>query len=101
SEIQINNYPVTPRNRLNTYAWYLKDTWRLTDRLTANLGMRYERQTPFIPAQRREASPEFPTLFPAGDFLKPGCVTWNCLLPRVGLSWSLNSRTVIKMTTGI
>jgi outer membrane receptor protein involved in Fe transport len=101
AEIQINNYPVTPHNRLNTYAWYVKDTWRLTDRLTANLGMRYERQTPFIPAQRREASREFPTLFPAGDFPKTEVLTWNRVLPRVGLSWSLNNRTVVKMTTGV
>jgi hypothetical protein len=101
AEIQINNYPVTPRNRLNTYAWYLKDTWRLTDRVTANLGMRYERQTPFIPAQRRDASREFPTLFPAGDFPKTDVLTWNRILPRVGLSWSLNNRTVVKMTTGV
>jgi hypothetical protein len=101
SEILINNYPVTPINRLNTYAWYLKDTWRLNNRLTANLGVRFERQSPFIPAQTRAASPEFPTLFPAVDFPETTVLTWNRLLPRVGLSWSLNSRTVIKMTTGI
>jgi len=101
AEIQINNYPVTPLNRLNTYAWYLKDTWRMTDRLTANLGMRYERQSPFLPAQHREASPEFPTLFPAVDFQKTDILRWNRVLPRVGLSWSLNPKTVFKMTTGI
>jgi hypothetical protein len=101
SEILINNYPVAPRNRLNTYAWYLKDTWRLTDRLTANLGVRYERQSPYVPGQHRDASAEFPTLFPSVDFPKTDVLVWNRVLPRVGLSWSLNAKTVVKMTTGV
>jgi hypothetical protein len=99
-EIQINSYPVAPRNRVNTIAWYFKDTWRVTDRLTFNLGVRLEQQTPFIPAQSKEASPQFPQLFPAGDFEQVDLLTWNRVLPRVGVSWSLNDRTVVKLSAG-
>jgi hypothetical protein len=99
-EIQINSYPVAPRNRVNTIAWYLKDTWRVTDRLTFNLGVRFEQQKPFIPAQAKEASPQFPQLFPAGDFPHVDLLTWNRVLPRAGVSWSLNDKTVVKMSVG-
>jgi hypothetical protein len=101
AEIQIFSNPVVPRNRLNTYAWYLKDTWRLTQRVTANLGIRFERQDPFIPAQTKEASAQFPQLFPAVDFPETHLFTWNRFLPRAGVSWSLNDRTVLKMSAGI
>jgi hypothetical protein len=99
-EIQIQNYPVTPRNRVNTTSWYLKDTWRLNDRVTANLGIRFERQTPFVPAQSKEASPQFPQLFPAGSFDTRDLLTWNRFLPRVGVAWSLNQKTVVKASGG-
>jgi len=100
SEIQIQNYPVTPRNRVNTYALYFKDTWRMNDRLTANLGIRFERQTPFVPPQSKEASPQFPQLFPAGNFDRVDLLTWNRFLPRAGVAWSLNPRTVVKLSGG-
>ena len=100
SEIQIQNYPVAPRNRVNTYALYFKDTWRMTDRFTANLGIRFERQTPFVPPQSKEASPQFPQLFPAGNFERLDLLTWNRFLPRAGVAWSLNPRTVVKVSGG-
>jgi hypothetical protein len=99
-EIQIFNYPVVPRNRLNTYAWYLKDSWRIGDRVTANLGIRFERQTAFVPEQNKDASPQFPQLFPAGEFARQDLLTWNRFLPRAGVSWSLNDRSVIKVSAG-
>lgn len=99
-EIEINNSPLTPKNGQTTYAWYLKDTWRIGDRLTANLGVRYERMVSFLPAQSKEASPQFPTLFPAGSFAERHILTWNRVLPRVGLAWNLNPKTVLKTTFG-
>ena len=101
AEITIKNYPLSPRNKLNVYAWYVKDTWRVNDSLTLNLGLRYERQTPYIPAQSKPASPQFPELFPAGDFGKVDLLTWQRVLPRLGASWSLNSRTVVKASAGL
>lgn len=101
AEVTFKNYPLSPRNRLNVYAWYAKDTWRVNDHLTLNLGVRYERQTPYIPAQSKPASPQFPELFPAGEFEKVDLLTWQRVLPRVGVSWSLNDRTVVKGSFGL
>ncbi|MPZ17327.1 MAG: hypothetical protein GEV06_05365 [Luteitalea sp.] len=100
-EIEFRNYPIEPRNRVNVYAWYLTDTWRVSDRLTANLGFRFERQSAFVPAQSKPASPQFPELFPAGDFPTVDVVTWQRALPRVGLSWEIADNTVVKGTYGL
>lgn len=100
-EIVFFNYPLKPKNRVNVYAWYLKDTWRISDRVTANFGVRWERQSAFVPAQSREASPQFPEFFPAGSFSKTGVVTWQRALPRVGVSWDLGNNTVVKTSFGL
>jgi hypothetical protein len=101
SEIQFYNYPLAPKNRVNMYAWYLKDTWRINDRLTANLGVRWERQNAFVPAQSKEVSPQFPELFPAGSFSMVDVVTWQRVLPRVGFSWEVGNKTAVKTSFGL
>ncbi len=100
AEIVIHNYPASPRNRVNVQAWYLMDTWRLSNRFTANLGLRVERQDAFVPAQRYPGSTQFPQLFPAGDFDAVPVVTWMRALPRVGVSWEINHGTVAKASFG-
>jgi len=100
AEIIIHNYPTAPRNRVDVHAWYLMDTWRLTNRLTANLGLRLERQNAFVPEQSYPGSTQFPQLFPAGDFDRVPVVTWLRALPRVGLSWEIDTATVVKGSYG-
>ncbi|MBI1875602.1 MAG: TonB-dependent receptor [Acidobacteria bacterium] len=99
-EINFYNWPVAPQNRVNVYAGHLMDKWRVSNRLTANLGLRIERQDAFVPAQSKEASPQFPQLFPSGKFSRVDVVTWRSVLPRLGLSWSLDRNTVVKATYG-
>jgi hypothetical protein len=99
-EIEFRNYPLEPENRVDVIAGYLTDTWRLSNRLTANLGLRYERQNAYVPAQSKEASSQFPDLFPAGDFPRVPVVTWQSVLPRAGLSWQFNPRMVGKVSYG-
>jgi hypothetical protein len=100
AEIIIHNYPTAPRNRVDVHAWYLMDTWRPAERLTANLGLRVERQNAFVPAQRYPGSTQFPQLFPAGDFPRVPVITWLRALPRVGLSFEVNPVTVVKASFG-
>jgi hypothetical protein len=101
SEIQIRNYPLEPTSWATVYAAYLKDTWRVTESLTANLGIRFERQHSYLPAQSKEASPQFPLLFPAGTFPKLDALTWYRTVPRLGLAWDLGGKTVVKGTFGL
>jgi hypothetical protein len=100
SEIQIRNSPTQPDSRANYYAGYIKDTWRVTDRITLNLGVRIEQQKAFLPEQSKEASPQFPTLFPAASYNRLDVLTWNTIVPRVGLAWDVANKTVVKGTFG-
>ena len=99
--ITIYNNPVDPRNRLDTYAGYVKDTWRINDKLTANLGLRYETQRAYLPAQAFPGSPEWPTVFPAASFPAIDVLTWNKLMPRIGVAYQLLSKSVLKATWGL
>ena len=72
----------------------------MTDRLTLNLGLRIEQQTSFLPEQSKEASPQFPTLFPATSFDGLDVLTWNKVVPRFGLAWDVADRTIVKATFG-
>lgn len=99
NQVQITA-PSLARNSQNIYAGYLKDTWRITSSLTANLGVRYEYAHSFIPAQSKAADRGFPGLFPAAQFSRTDIMTWNSVVPRAGLAWSLDSKTVVKGSYG-
>jgi hypothetical protein len=100
-QLEVRNYPVKPLDRQQTYAWYLKDTWRISNRLTANLGVRWEYQNLNLPAQTKPVSPQFPTVFPAGSFPYKELYKWNRTVPRAGLAWSLTDKAVVKTTFGL
>ena len=100
-EIQINNNPVRPSDNSQLYAWYLKDSWRVTDRLTANLGVRWEYQHVYLPEQERAASPDFPTVYPAGSYPYMSLVEWTRTVPRAGLAWDGERLGVFKTTFGL
>jgi len=100
-QLRVSNWPVQPKDMQTTYAWYFKDSWRVTDSLTANFGVRFERQHLFLPAQSRAASPDFPTLYPAGSYPYIDLYTWNRTVPRAGLAWSVTPKSVIKTTIGL
>jgi hypothetical protein len=99
-EIQILNSPTRPDARATYYAGYVKDTWRVTNRLTANLGLRFDRQHAFLPKQIKDASPDFPSLFPAATYAPFRVLTWHSTVPRLGLAWDLANKTVVKTTFG-
>lgn len=99
-EIQIRNSPTQPDSRAYYYAGYLKDTWRVTDRVTLNMGVRIEQQKAFLPQQSKEASPQFATLFPAASYDRLDVLTWNSIVPRLGVAWEAANKTVVKATFG-
>lgn len=96
---------------------YIQDNWRLTPRVTLNLGVRYEIQTPWYSpiknlSQVRPGakSTRFPTAPPGlvfeGDPNVPkGFINLdkNNFAPRFGLAWDVsgNARTVIRAGAGV
>jgi hypothetical protein len=80
---------------------YLTDTWRVSNRLTLNLGLRYDRYQNFLSEQSHQADRFFPetVIFPAVDNVR----TWNVPAPRLGVSYNVtgDGRTVVKGSWGL
>jgi outer membrane receptor protein involved in Fe transport len=70
---------------------YFGDTWS-ADRLTANLGIRFDRQSASVNGFTQPGNPVLPTLLP--DLTSKSAndvVTWNSVAPRLGLTYALGS----------
>ncbi|OLB63434.1 MAG: hypothetical protein AUI11_01450 [Acidobacteria bacterium 13_2_20CM_2_66_4] len=89
SQIRVYNTPVVPADHDNTYAWYIKDSWRPASRLTVNLGLRWERQHSFLPAQSFGGARDWPTVFPAGSFPQIEVQKLTRAVPRTGMAWEI------------
>jgi len=94
------------------YAVFVNDTWKATRKLTLNLGLRYEIQTPFYEHNNRQgsfdinpSSPTFGTIVPAsGDSLRSrgfSNVERANFGPRLGFAYQLDSKTVIRGAGGL
>ncbi len=80
------------------FALWLQDSLRF-DRLTLDLGFRYENQHGRNLGGEVEANPVFPDLLPALHYEGgSGGFAWNTLSPRLGLaySWGDSQRTVLR-----
>ncbi|MCY4598480.1 MAG: TonB-dependent receptor [Acidobacteria bacterium] len=80
------------RNR--HHAAFIQDTWRPTDRLSLNLGVRYEQQRTYF--LESESNPALAGFFPSGITAGRTSVVWNTWSPRLGLTFALAPRTVLK-----
>jgi Carboxypeptidase regulatory-like domain len=100
SRIVFRNTPSIPSDHEDTYAYFAKDSWRMGDRVTVNLGVRWEKQHAYLPPQSREVARDVPTLFPAGSFPEIQIGTWSRAVPRLGIAWDVGHRSVIKASFG-
>lgn len=94
------------------YGGYFNDGWRISPKLTVNLGLRYELQTRQREEHNRQSffdytpgSPTHGTLVPAHDgghraetFSN---LDRNNFAPRIGFAWQLNQKTVMRGGFGI
>jgi hypothetical protein len=84
---------------LATTSLFVTDTWRI-DRLTMNLGARFDRYRVWIPAQSLPAGRFVPTAMTFEEV--PEVVAFNHIVPRLGASYDLtgDGRTVVKANWG-
>jgi Carboxypeptidase regulatory-like domain len=86
------------------FSSYFLDDWRMTPKLTLNLGARYDVYTPQVEEHNRLANFDFST----GMFIAPGVTPgvsrsgnvdtrWNNVSPRIGFAYTpWNSKTVLR-----
>ena len=89
------------------YSFYVADDWRATSKLTMNLGLRYELDTPYSEVSDRWANfdPATATVLVAGRNgvnKYAGVETWKKgFAPRFGFAYSVASKTVLRGGFGI
>jgi len=93
--------------------YFVQDDWKLTPRLTLNLGARYEVVLPFLDKRDRMGifdtwtSPASPRLIYAGSEGKDRynramyATDKNNIMPRLGFAYKLTERTVVRSGYGI
>jgi hypothetical protein len=90
----------------NIIGVYAQDTWRVTDRLTLNLGLRYDAHTPWVETHNQQANYNFATgnIDLAGQggasrALYKGFYGGRDFQPRIGFAWTpemLGGHTVVR-----
>lgn len=96
--------------RKETFSWensaYAQDDWHVHNRLTLNLGLRYDVFTPYYEREDRLANfdPSTSRLILAGrDTASRSTMKtdWNNFGPRAGLAYQVSSRTVLRGAYGL
>jgi hypothetical protein len=93
--VTVWNTPVENRVRIEDLGLFIQDSWTIKDRLTLNVGTRFERYVGSIDPQSAEAG----VFAPARSFDKISDVpNWNTIVPRLALVYDLTGqgRTAFK-----
>jgi hypothetical protein len=92
--------------------FFAQDDWKITSKLTLNIGLRYELDPPSVQKNNTisnfdlDTNPGHPMLVPAGSEGNSIAdralqnVNYNQWAPRLGLAYSLDSKTVIRAGAG-
>jgi outer membrane receptor protein involved in Fe transport len=100
-QAELSNVHVVNQRRYS-YAFFVQDDWRVNERLTLNLGLRYDFMSPSYERDNRMANfdPQSGTLVFASDgsledraLVEPDR---NNLGPRLGVVYQLNEKTVLR-----
>jgi hypothetical protein len=102
---------IVAEEQSSVWSGYFQDDWKVTPRLTLNLGLRYEVATPSVEAHNQQAnfiyapgSPLYGTLAIAGqngnsrELIR---TDRNNFAPRFGFAWQAQDKTVIRGGYGI
>jgi hypothetical protein len=94
--------------RNNVFAGFIQDDWKLTNRLTLNLGLRYENHTPFVEARNRQVNwdpqtgnLEFPNQDGNSSALYNSYNGYGNYQPRVGIAFLATPRTTVRAAYGL
>jgi hypothetical protein len=89
------NTPLSQRSLISNTSLYAQDAWTIRNRLTLNVGARFENFKGWNPAQGAPGG----AFFAARDFAKMADIpNFNILVPRLGVSYDVkgNGKTAVK-----
>jgi hypothetical protein len=97
-EMTTFSFPLNALNRLNLDGIYAIDQWKLSRRVTLNLGLRFDYEHSFIPGQTQQAS----TFVQAQTYAPIDVGKWTLWSPRAAIAWDItgSGKTVAKATYG-
>ncbi len=85
----------------SSWSAFANDSWRVSDRLTLNLGVRYDKHDGWIPAFQELDENGNGT----GDYFPEikGVIDWSLISPRLGFAWVAtgDQRTVVRGSFGV
>ena len=98
--------PGTAHVRTNEYNFFARDEWRLTTKLTLNLGIHYEINTPFTEDNNFWVNwdPVTAKLLIAGQNASSTAnvnTDYKAIAPRIGIAYQADAKTVIRSGYGI
>jgi TonB dependent receptor len=98
-QIVTYNFPLYAAGKETAIGLYAKDTWRVSNRLTLNPGVRFDRYRGYHNEESEGGGPFYSSAHYSGqtDYV------WKRLVPRIGAAYDLagNGRTVIRGSYGI
>ncbi len=90
------------------FGTYLMDDYRVSSKLTLNLGIRYDVYTPMVEDRDRLANFDFQTGYFVAPHVTPGTTrsgdvmtNWKNFSPRLGFAYSLDNKTAVRGGYGI
>lgn len=94
NQVDIYKSPSESKNGLWTYAAYINDNWLIHNRLTLNLGLRFDRHVAYLPDQTGPDGLGFSRVDNIVDF--------NNFGPRLGASFDVtgDAKTIVKASFG-
>ncbi|MDE2691876.1 MAG: TonB-dependent receptor [Acidobacteriota bacterium] len=100
AEVDIYNTPNTGVNTVRVLSGYVQDSWLVTNRLTLNLGARFDRYVMGWPDQ--SISPTHSDIWAPRQVGARDVLTWANVAPRIGAAFDVTGkgRTVVKLFAG-
>lgn len=98
AEVLLFQTPSISEQGLRTTGFYLQDTWRVNQRLTLNIGFRFDRYRSFLPEQQGPSGGRFTAATPTQYAEVANVKTFTHPVPRFGLIYDVTGqgRTVVK-----
>ena len=94
NQVRIYLAPSESASGLWNYSAYVNDSWQLNRRLTMTLGLRWDRNRPFLPEQTGPSGERYPRV--------DRVLLWNDWGPRIGVAYDVtgSGKTVFKLNYG-